>query len=56
MLNAINWTLCEEVGGLMKSLNNHETARVVVIEGDGKLFTSGIDLKDMTAIFTQAGG
>lgn len=23
VLNAINWTLCEEVGGLLKKLNNH---------------------------------
>lgn len=54
--NALNMTLFREVASVMKKLNTHPTARVVVLEGHGKYFTSGLDLKEMGAIFSQSGG
>jgi len=43
--NALNAKLIQEISELMRKLKNNNDIRVVVIQGQGKVFCSGADLK-----------
>jgi len=46
-LNALNPKLTAELHGFFAGLNARSPARVVILQGAGRAFCSGIDLKDM---------
>jgi enoyl-CoA hydratase/carnithine racemase len=45
-----------EFGALFRKINSHPTVRVVLVEGNGPVFTSGLDLKAAGELFGKAGG
>lgn len=51
-LNALNMRLVEELGHYFGSLNARSPERVVILEGAGRAFCAGLDLKEMQ----QSGG
>ncbi len=47
VLNAFDETLTDELGGALKALARDESARVIVIAGSGRAFSSGQDLAEL---------
>jgi enoyl-CoA hydratase len=54
--NALSWNAMLEFGALFRKINSHPTVRVVLVEGNGPVFTSGLDLKAAGELFGKAGG
>lgn len=54
-LNAINKKMFSEIFQLFTYLNSHPLLRVVILTGAGKLFTSGLDLKEEANTFNFEG-
>ncbi|GLV45570.1 Enoyl-CoA hydratase 1 [Carabus blaptoides fortunei] len=52
-LNALNKKMWMEVGQCFDDLAVDENCRSVVLTGSGKLFTAGIDLKDMMSLSSE---
>jgi enoyl-CoA hydratase/carnithine racemase len=48
--NALNGELIGELGGAIEAAAADDSVRVVVIRGDGTLFSSGMDLNDLRAL------
>jgi enoyl-CoA hydratase len=51
--NAMNWAMWQDIRGAMQWVDRTPEARVAVIEGEGRLFTSGIDLSMMMGLQGQ---
>jgi enoyl-CoA hydratase len=51
--NAMNWQMWQDIRSAMQWADRTPEARVVVIEGEGKHFTSGIDLTMMMGLQAQ---
>ncbi|HET6789589.1 MAG TPA: crotonase/enoyl-CoA hydratase family protein, partial [Aquabacterium sp.] len=51
--NAMNWAMWQEIRTAMQWVDRTPEARVVIIEGEGKHFTSGIDLSMMMGLQAQ---
>ncbi len=51
--NALNMRMWEELGQAMAQVDAEESVRVVIIQGAGKHFCSGIDLMDFSAVFNS---
>jgi len=49
-LNAINLQFTEEILDYLKSLENNFNIRVLILVGEGRAFSSGLDLKDFQSI------
>ena len=45
-LNAVNWTMVEELEGLFSALRGASDIRAVVVTGEGRAFCAGLDIKD----------
>ena len=54
-LNAMNPRFFDEMTLLFKALNYVESLRVVVLTGNGKHFTAGLDLKEASVIVNSGG-
>ena len=52
-LNAMNMPFFNEIRDTFKKINEHEKARAVILQGEGKIFTSGLDLKEMGSLFSS---
>jgi len=46
VLNAINTKMLEELGEILTQIRNDDSARVVIVKGEGGNFCSGADLKE----------
>ena len=46
-LNAMNWAFWSEMPEIVKSINDRTDVRAVVLSGEGKAFTVGLDFFDM---------
>ena len=44
-LNAMNVPFFDEIGKTFKKINEHEKVRAVILQGEGRMFTAGLDLK-----------
>ncbi|XP_063835472.1 delta(3,5)-Delta(2,4)-dienoyl-CoA isomerase, mitochondrial isoform X1 [Ostrinia nubilalis] len=53
-LNTFNLAMWNEIGQCFKALHKEPECRVIVLSGQGKLFSAGIDLKSLVGYFTQA--
>ena len=51
--NAMNWAMWQDIRAAMQWVDRTPEARVAVIEGEGKHFTSGIDLTMMMGLQAQ---
>jgi enoyl-CoA hydratase/carnithine racemase len=51
--NAMNWAMWQEIRQAMQWVDETPEARVAIIEGEGKHFTSGIDLQMMMGLQAQ---
>lgn len=49
-MNALNSELWEEIGHFFETAGGDPDCRVVVLSGSGKIFTSGIDLSDLSQL------
>uniref|UniRef100_A0A1B6E6M7 Delta(3,5)-Delta(2,4)-dienoyl-CoA isomerase, mitochondrial n=1 Tax=Clastoptera arizonana TaxID=38151 RepID=A0A1B6E6M7_9HEMI len=49
-LNAINNTMWIEIGQCFNHLSGNADCRVIILSGSGKIFTAGIDFKDMASV------
>jgi len=49
-MNAMNKVLWEEVGEVFTKLNRDQDCRVIVLSAAGKMFSSGIDLSDLSQL------
>ena len=45
----VKFLLCREVGKAFRLLADDEDCRAIVLSGNGKMFTSGIDLAEFTS-------
>jgi enoyl-CoA hydratase len=45
-LNAVNWTMVEELESLFSELRADSEIRAVVLSGEGRAFCAGLDIKD----------
>lgn len=48
--NALNKTMWNEIGAVFEELANDEDCRAIVLDGNGPMFTAGIDLNDLTSL------
>jgi cyclohexa-1,5-dienecarbonyl-CoA hydratase len=48
-VNVLNIEMMEEINRILKELQSHTDVKVVVIKGEGKAFSAGVDVKDHTA-------
>lgn len=55
-LNAMNGTFFSEVGKAFKALDANPDVRAVVLSGNGKHFTAGLDLKESASVLGGAEG
>jgi len=55
-LNAMNGTMFTEIGKAFRHLGDKDGVRAVVLSGNGKHFTAGLDLKDSGAVLGAQGG
>ena len=55
-LNAMNGTFFAEVGRAFRALDARPDVRVVVLSGNGKHFTAGLDLKESASVLGGADG
>ena len=51
--NAMNWAMWQDIRSAMQWADRTPEARVVVLQGEGKHFTSGIDLQMMMGLQAQ---
>jgi enoyl-CoA hydratase len=51
--NAMNATMWQEIRAAFKWVDTTPEARVAILEGEGKLFTAGIDLQMMMGLVAQ---
>jgi enoyl-CoA hydratase/carnithine racemase len=51
--NAMNWAMWQEIRQAMQWVDETPEARVAILEGEGKHFTSGIDLQMMMGLQAQ---
>ncbi|WP_298010118.1 crotonase/enoyl-CoA hydratase family protein [uncultured Aquabacterium sp.] len=51
--NAMNWAMWQDIRSAMQWVDRTPEARVAIIEGEGRLFTSGIDLSMMMGLQGQ---
>ena len=51
--NAMNWAMWQDIRSAMQWVDRTPEARVAIIEGEGKHFTSGIDLTMMMGLQAQ---
>jgi len=49
-MNALNKEMWEEVGEVFKKLDRDQECRVIVLSAAGKMFSSGIDLSDLSQL------
>merc|ERR1711915_838604 len=49
-MNAMNKVMWEEIGDVFTKLDRDPDCRAVVLSGSGKMFTSGIDLSDLSQL------
>ena len=49
-MNAINKGMWEEVGEVFNQLDRDQECRVVILSAGGKMFSSGIDLSDLSQL------
>lgn len=54
-LNAMNVTFFNEIGQVFKKINDSPSARVAILQADGKIFTAGLDLKEAMNILSLDG-
>jgi len=54
--NALNEELIRALGGAIEDAANDDAARVVVLRGDGPMFSSGMDLNDLRALSENPDG
>ncbi|WKX96170.1 hypothetical protein Q1695_012542 [Nippostrongylus brasiliensis] len=57
-MNALNSKIWSEIGDAFEKLNDDENCRVVILSGEGKAFSSGLDIKDpwlMQSVMVQEG-
>ena len=54
-MNAMNPTFFKELEHTFRAINDKPNVRVVTLQGDGKIFTAGLDLKEAASIFTAEG-
>lgn len=50
-LNAMNEDFFSEVRDTFREVNNKPNVRVVILQAAGRMFTAGLDLKEMGTIF-----
>jgi len=50
-LNALNWTMLDELGTAIEKIRNDDSCRVLVITGAGKAFCAGGDIKEFPERF-----
>ncbi|XP_042869939.1 delta(3,5)-Delta(2,4)-dienoyl-CoA isomerase, mitochondrial-like isoform X2 [Penaeus japonicus] len=55
-LNAMNNTMWREIGQCFDKLGEDSDCRAIVLSGNGRLFTSGLDLSDMSGIVSVVMG
>ncbi|MFC3050380.1 crotonase/enoyl-CoA hydratase family protein [Kordiimonas pumila] len=55
-LNAMNGDMFREIGEAFRALDAIPSVRAVVLSGNGKLFTAGLDLKESASLLGQAEG
>jgi enoyl-CoA hydratase/carnithine racemase len=53
-LNAMNMPFFNEIRDTFKHINTLPNVRAVILQADGKHFTAGLDLKEMSAIFAPS--
>ena len=51
VLNAMNSAFFTELQKIFTLLSEHETVRVVILVADGKMFSSGLDLREFASLF-----
>ncbi len=51
--NAMNWQMWQDIRSAMQWADRTPEVRVVIVEGEGKHFTSGIDLTMMMGLQAQ---
>lgn len=54
-LNAITITMLEEMRAAVNAAGSHEEVSSIVITGEGRAFSAGLDLKDLQSRQTEAG-
>jgi enoyl-CoA hydratase/carnithine racemase len=54
--NALNGELIQALGGAVEEAADDESVRVVVLRGDGAMFSSGMDLGDLRALSENPAG
>src|SRR3954447_14074332 len=54
--NALNGELIQALGGAVEDAADDEAVRVVVLRGEGPMFSSGMDLGDLRALSEDATG
>lgn len=52
--NALSRALILEVNDLLDAVENDDNVRVIVLQGEGKFFSAGADIKEFTSITTGA--
>lgn len=55
-LNAMNKTMWKDIGQCFNKLGEDTDCRAIVLSGSGRLFTSGLDLSDMSGIVSLVMG
>lgn len=56
VLNAMNKGMVSELFSLFKSLSTNDEVKVILVKGEGRAFSAGVDLKGTTAEDFQKGG
>lgn len=51
-LNAMNFAFFNEIKDTFRRINTLPNVRAVILQADGKHFTAGLDLKEMSSLFT----
>ena len=47
----MNGAFFNEIRDTFKNINSNAKARAVILQADGKMFTAGLDLKEMSFLF-----
>src|SRR5579859_3826242 len=54
-LNALTWTMYEQLGSHLAHIANDESIRVVIIRGEGKAFAAGTDIQQFQGFTAEDG-
>ena len=55
-MNAMNRTMGEEIGDVFTKLDQDQDCRTIILSGEGRMFTSGIDLSDLSELISVVYG